>query len=254
MKITNRTDTVLISGPDAGPDAGSDTRLLLPSCLVLLLYILATITTPANASGWSGGVEGGTVVSDAGSQTRLRFNLSNNTRPLTHHLYLEWLRGQDGMDGYAVGYNPRFWITNTYYFFGESRLRTDEVFAIDREISLLAGVGGQLIESSTQALSAEIGLGSRQIEFEMQDEAESQGFGLARLAYYRIFSDLIKFDLDISGVVAEDDVSEYNGEAGISMRVPSGAIRYAYRTRTLKIGDNDSVTNSDSFVSFTYSF
>ena len=231
------------------PFSRTSTLLLRVVALVVAVFVV-----PADASDWRGGVEGGTVVGESGSQTRLRFNLSNDTRPLTHQIYAEWLRGQDGKDGYSVGYNPRYWFGRTYYLFGESRLRTDEAFAIDREILLLAGAGARIIESDTQALFAEIGLGSRRLEFEMQDEATTQGLGVARLGYFRVLADLFKVDLDVSGVVGEDDITEYNGEAGVSMRIPSGAIRYAYRTRSIKIGDNDAVTDDSSYLSFTYGF
>lgn len=219
----------------------------------MVLLLLGLSSTTLSASDWSGGVEGGTVVSDAGSQTRLRLTLSNDTRPLTHFLYIEWLRGDEGNDGYSVGYNPRFWFDEKFYTFGESRLRTDEAFAIDRELLILAGVGGQLLNSDVQNLYLELGLGSRLIEFESEEET-NQGLAIARLGFYRVLADMFKIDLNINGTQSENDISEINGELGLSMRIPSGAIRYAYRSRSIKIGDNQSVSNNDSFLSFTYGF
>ena len=235
-------------------------QLIQCACLKLFVRVLLLMmcgsgvaSNFAFASGWNGGIEGGTVVNSSGNQTRLRLTLNNETRPLTHNLYVEWLRGIEGSDGFSVGYNPRFWFNDKFYIFGESRLRTDETFAIDRELLLLSGVGGQLLNSEAHSMYVELGLGARRIEFESQEET-TQGLGIVRLGYFRVLADLVKLDLDINGTQSEDDISEVRGEVGLSLRIPSGAIRYAYRSRSIKVGDSDTVTDDDSFISFTYGF
>jgi putative salt-induced outer membrane protein YdiY len=224
----------------------------LARALALIIGLLSSWSVSWCIADWSGDVEGGTVVSDSGNQTRLRLTLSNDVRPFTHQIYAEWLRGAENADGYQLGYNPRFWFQDNYYLFGEGRLRVDELFEIEREVLVLAGVGGQFLSSDTQSLYAELGLGSQMIEFE-SDEETTRGLGIARLGFFKSLVDAFKVDLELSGTVS-DDISELKSEVGLSLRVPSGAIRYAYRTRSFKVGDNETVTDDDSFISFTYGF
>lgn len=231
----------------------ADTRITVIKLLLLVASLLIAGASSRSEAEWSGGVEGGTVVDSSGNQTRLRLTLSNNARPFSQYIYAEWLSGNNGEDGYAVGYNPRYWLTDTYYVFGESKYRVDKAFDIDQEIRLLAGLGGQFINSDEQGLYVELGLGSTSIEFTSQSET-SQGLGLARLGYFRQVADIVKLDLELYGSRSEDELTEFNSEAGISLRIPGGAIRYAYRTRSIRIADEDRVSVSDSFVSYTYGF
>lgn len=224
----------------------------LAGVLALFLGLLSPWSVSLCVADWSGDVEGGTVVSSSGNQTRLRLTLSNDVRPFTHQIYAEWLRGAENADGYQLGYNPRFWFRDNYYLFGEGRLRVDELFDIDRELLVLAGVGGQFLSSETQSLYAELGVGSQMVEFE-SDEETTRGLGIARLGFFKSLADAFKVDLELSGTVG-DDISELKSEIGLSLRIPSGAIRYAYRTRSFKVGDNETLTDDDSFISFTYGF
>lgn len=220
---------------------------------MLVAVLLLTATSLRSEAEWSGGIEGGTVVNNSGNQTRLRLTLSNDARPFSHYLYADWLRGNESNDGYAVGYHPRYWLTDVYYAFGESKYRVDKGLGIDREIRFLAGLGGQFLDSDKQGLYSELGVGSSSIEFTSQEES-SQGLGLVRLGYYRLIAEIVKLDLEAYGSRSENEISEFNGEVGLSLRIPAGAIRYAYRSRSIKTADEDRVSSSESYVSYTYGF
>lgn len=211
------------------------------------------LTQPVNAA-WTGGVEGGTVLRDSGNATRLRLVLRKDVRPLSHYVYAEWLRLSSGGNSYSIGYNPRYWFNQTYYSFGESEFRVDETFGIDQEIKLLTGLGGQFLNTEQQSLFVELGVGGRSIEFDGADEASNEALGLARLGYFRTFFDSIKFDLNLSSSRSSEDVDQASGELGLSLRIPNGVVRVAYRSRYQKVGDSESVSDDDSFVSFGYSF
>lgn len=228
--------------------------LRLAACIAITVGVSSLVTGQQAQAEWSGGIEGGTVVRDAGNATRLRLTLRNNERPLTHYLYLEWLRGGNDNNSYSLGYNPRYWFDKTYYTFAESRLRQDEPLSIDQEIQLIAGLGGQFISDKDQGLYVEAGFGGRSIDFDGTDDASNEALGIVRLGYFRSLADTIKLDLALSGTQSSEEVSEASSELGLSLRIPSGAVRVAYRTRYLKVGDNDSLTDDDTFVSFDYSF
>jgi len=226
----------------------------IAACIAISVFMLNVLTMHAAQAAWSGGIEGGTVIRDAGNATRLRLTLSNDERPLTHYLYLEWMRGADDADGYSLGYNPRYWLTETYYAFAESRIRQDEPLNIDQEIKLVGGIGGLFIKEDNQNLYIEAGLGGRTIEFDGVEDTSNEALGLVRLGYFRSLADAIKFDAMFSGTQSSDEVTEASSEVGLSLRIPSGAVRVAYRTRYLRVGDNDSISDDDTFVSFDYGF
>jgi len=223
-------------------------------CRCLSASLVCALYTHSVTAEWTGGIEGGTVVRDAGNATRLRLVLRNDTRPFSQYIYAEWLRSGSESNSYSVGYNPRYWLNNTYYTFGESRFRADDFLGIDQEFKLLAGVGAQLAATGQQALYIELGAGGRSIEFDGMDDTSTEAFGVTRLGYFRTLADTLKFDLSLDASLSSEDVTESSGEAGLSLRIPNGVIRVAYRSRYLQIGDNDSVTDNDAFVSFGYDF
>ncbi|MFK7992853.1 MAG: DUF481 domain-containing protein [Granulosicoccus sp.] len=224
------------------------------NCQWLAVFLMSVLLSGSAMAEWTGGIEGGTVVRDSGNATRLRVVLSNNTRPLSQYIYAEWLRSGAERNSYSVGYNPRYWLNNTYYTFGESEVRVDDFLGIDQELRLLAGLGGQFLNSAEQALYIELGVGGRSIEFDNMENTRNEALGLARLGYFRTVADAIKFDLKLSGGLSSDEVTEASGEIGVSLRVPNGAVRLAYRSRYLQVEDFESITDNDSFVSFGYSF
>lgn len=226
--------------------------------LVVILSCVGLMQT-AKAE-WTGGIEGGTVVRDAGNANRIRLVLRNNDIPFSQYLYAEWLSTGEGGSNYAIGYNPRYWLTEKNYVFGESEFRVDEALGIDREIRLLGGVGRQIISTEQQGLFVEAGLGGRsttRVALNSADEdtdTATGALGLARLGYFRTVADLVKLDLSVSGTRDSEEVSEATSEVGVSLRLPQGSVRLAYRSRYLKLGKADAVTDNDSFISFGYSF
>lgn len=219
--------------------------------ITLLLCPIFFICIPAHAE-WTGGVEGGTVIRDDGSATRLRFKAANNSRPLSHYLYADWLRTDDGENSYALGYNPRYWINQQLYAFGEARARVDKPLSIDSEQLFVAGVGYQVIASQTTSLWGEAGVGQRSTEFSDNSD-NSEMLGIVRAGFYQVLADLLRFEADVD-VVSGETLTETTAEAGVAIRVAGGAMKLSYRTRQLKPDGGETVSDSDSFVSFTYGF
>lgn len=225
------------------------TRELLRLLLVLSTLMLTTINARAE---WSGGVEGGTVIRDAGNATRLRLKLTNNERPLSHYIYADWLQNANGGDSYSIGYNPRYWLSQSLYVLGEARWRVDKPLAINQESLLLLGIGNQFIASNEQALWAEIGAGQRATTFD--DESESnETIALARAGFFQVIADQLRLELNADALQGAE-IGEIVAEAGLAWRLATGAVKYSYRTRRIKADGLPAVTDSDSFVSFTYGF
>lgn len=218
--------------------------------LVAMVVSLGGVSNAA--ADWSGGIEGGTVVNgDGENATRLRLKMSNETRPLSHYVYADWIRsGTD--NSFEAGYKPKYWFGEAFYVFGEASTRRDKPRFIDRELFGLTGVGIEFLRNENQSLYAELGAGYRATEFENGTE-EDDTTGVARAGFQQILSDLISLELEGSSNVS-DKLSRSVAEAGIAVRIPGGALKYSYRTQRNKVGDADAVTASESFVSFTYGF
>lgn len=219
-----------------------------------VLFALVTCFHSVTHAEWRGGVEGGTVLRDSGTATRLRLTLRNDKRPLSHFLFAEWIRSDAVGNDLTIGYNPRFWIDSTYYVFGESSLRTVNTLGIERDLTGVAGMGGQFINQPEQSFFAEVGLGGRSIEFEGSEEANTETLGVARLGYNRVLVDAFRFDISIRSSFSSEDVNEATSEVGLSVRVPNGSIRLAHRNRFLQSGDADAISEGDTFISFGLGF
>lgn len=222
-------------------------------CAILLFAIVVGCQSSALAE-WTGGVEGGTVLRDSNTASRLRLTLRNNERPLTHYLYAEWLRFDGVGNDLSIGYNPRYWFDETYYVFGESGFRTVNTLGIDRDLTVISGVGGQFINDNIQTLFAEVGVGGRSLEFDESEEAITETLGVARVGYNRVFADSFRFDLSFRTIASSEEVNEAISEVGLSVRVPNGSIRAAYRNRYFKSGDAEAISDGDTLLSFGLGF
>jgi len=149
---------------------------------------------------------------------------------------------------------PTRWVTTrvTGFVFGEARLRVDKPLAIDNETLLVVGVGNQFIASEDRALWAEIGAGQRNTEFE-NDTSTNETIALARAGFFQTIADQLRLELDIDAVQGET-LAQLTTEAGVAWRIGSGAIKYSYRSRSIKPDGGDTVSDDDAFVSFTYGF
>jgi len=222
--------------------------------LTLITFIVAPTMALAD---WTGGIEGGQVITGDNKGTKIRLKLSNSERPFSQAFHADWIRSENDDDSYEIGYTPRYWFSEQAYAFGEGTVQTSNVANVELQNSLLAGVGIQLIDTESQKLFAEAGAGQLFTKLEMvapgQESTETSGIAIGRLGASQILSDLIKLELDADYATAEDLVTT-SAEAGISIRASGGAIKYSYRTRTSQFGDEDRISTNDSSISFNYGF
>lgn len=229
------------------------------ACTAIRVCIIGSIALSfpvLSQADWTGGIEGGTVIDGDETGTRLRFKASNSDRPFSQQIYADWIQG-DG-NGYEIGYIPKYWFSDKTYAFAEGSIRTAKSQLIDREARVLGGLGIQLISTDSQSLFAEAGVGQVSTKFTTVDidgenTTSDTQIAQARFGAVQTLSDLIKFELDGVYSTAEDIVQS-SAEAGISLAIPGGAIKYSYRVRSTEVGDADPVSNTDSSVSFTYGF
>lgn len=223
------------------------------SFTVLTIAFACTIAPICVLAEWTGGLEGGSVVRDGDNATRLRGYLSLNERPVSHYLYAEWYRSNN--DSVELGYKPRYWLSDKLYVFGDGRLRLEKALGIDRDTLLIGGLGAQLISTERQQLWLEAGLGYRMIDFTSDtglDDADEQ-VGTVRGGASQVLSDLFKLHLD-ADVFSSPSYTQSQLEAGISMRIPQGAVRLSHRLRRVDIDGIDAVNDSETAVGITVGF
>jgi len=223
------------------------------TALRLVLLISVMLFTSPVWSDWTFGVEGGSIIRDGDSATRIRFRASLDERPLSQLLYADWVLS--GSESYELGYKPTYWFSDDIYAFGEGRLRIEDALSIDRDTLALAGIGLKLLTTRTQQVSFEAGLGYQVIDYASQtglDEASS-GVGVLRGRGSQVLSDLFKLELD-ADLFATDTFLESRLEAGISMRLQRGAVKLSYRVRRLDLDDQEAISDSDTAVGFTVGF
>lgn len=218
------------------------------------LLLTAMLTSSDLLADWTGGIEGGQVIDGADKGSKIRFNISNSDRPFSQAFYADWIRG-DGST-YEVGYTPRYWFTEKTYAFGEGSVKNSNAFNIDRQTRALAGVGIQLIDSESRSLFAEAGAGQLMTKYEFDNattDTDSSGIATARIGAIQVLGELIKFEINADYSSADETIQQ-TAEAGVSVRVPGGAVKYSRRFRSIAIGDLDATDVTDSSVSFNYGF
>ena len=227
----------------------------IPNGLCALVMTTSLVTmAPVTSSyaAWSGGLEGGTVFRDGGNATRLRLKLQNPVRPWSHYLYVDWIRGGGGGNSYEAGYLPRYWFDNNFYTFGEASVRVDDPLSIDRQRQFVAGLGYQWRPLKNQFISVEAGAAHQRTEFRNAADVDDT-LGLLRADFSQVLSNLLRLELDLDYTDGEA-LRQATAEASIAIRVPSGAIKFSYRTRRISPDNADTIEDSDSFVSFRYGF
>ena len=219
-----------------------------------LVLLLCTLLLPvANGEEWTGGVEGGSVIRDGDSATRLRLVASLDERPLSHYVYAEWVRSDTS--SYELGYKPRYWFSDNVYSFGEGRLRLDDAVSIDRDTLILGGLGIQLVATAARQVSLEAGLGYQLIDYAEETGLDEVGSGVGVVRGYasQILSDLFRVELN-ANVFTSDSYFESNLEAGVSMRLAQGAIKVSHRIRRIDSDGLAELDDSDTVVAFTVGF
>ena len=219
----------------------------------LALLICATVLPATTWAEWTGGIEGGSVIRDGDSATRIRVRASLDERPLSHYLYAEWVRSDTS--SYEFGYKPRYWFTSKVYGFGEGRLRIEDALSIDRDTLLLGGAGIQLVATKARQVSFEAGVGYQLIDYAEDTGLDEVGEGVGTLRGYasQTLSHLFKLELD-ADVFSSQSYLQSQLEAGVSMRLQQGAIKVSHRIRRVDIDGLDTINDSDTAVAFTVGF
>ena len=228
-------------------------KRVLQHAAVLVVVALSSLSlTPSSSwAEWDGGIQGGAVLRNGETSNRLRAFLSNQSRPLSHFIYADWIFSS-GDDSYELGYRPRYWLTDALYSFGALAFRTDNAIGIDTETSEALGLGYTFLNTDTQTAFAEVAVGARQITFS-NDELDdlSQGFTQARAGYSQLLGQAARFQLNGSAMYAED-IQESVGEISVTIFLNTLALTLGYRIIEQRIFDSPTISDDTTTVSINY--
>ena len=222
-----------------------------------LTAMLATIPLSVSAE-WTGRIEGGKVLSDNNGGTGIELTVENNARPFTQEITAEWLQLDSGINSYELGYRPEYWLNDFTYVYGEGALRAFDSLSLDNyRTGLGAGIGIELRNSATEQLTAEIGITQLTTisvaTIDNEEFDESTLFTGALVEGYKVLYESFRLELEAE-YLTSDLLDIGTAELGIVYKISNGAIKYSYRYINTTIGEGDAITDTDSAISFLYSF
>ncbi len=201
---------------------------------------------------WSGGMEAGTQLG-SGQNPALRFYARNQNDPLSHYIYLDWIRNS-GSSSYRLGYNPTYAISHSLYSFGEFNIEQDDPGGIAREVGARVGVGNHLFRTKNSRFTVQTGIGGTKIELANGDKPDPEGYFFLGGLFTAKLIGLLRFDA-VAETTTGDSVVLTKGEAGVSLRVgPNTSLKYAYTFNRYDLKDSPDVVDEDSFLTMTYGF
>ena len=143
-------------------------------------------------------------------------------------------------------------FTDNAYLFGDGRFGVNGNLLIDQSRYLVGGVGYEPIRTDTTNVFAEIGAGAQEFDFESGTET-SEAIGVARAVALHRPTDNVQLSAEIDANRGED-VERADFEVGISLRIPTGSLRYSYRKQWLRVDGGDLVEDDVAFFSYGFGF
>ena len=113
-------------------------------------------------------------------------------------------------------------------------------------------MGYEPIRTDTTNVFAEIGAGAQEFDFESGTET-SEAIGVARAVALHRPTDNVQLSAEIDANRGED-VERADFEVGISLRIPTGSLRYSYRKQWLRVDGGDLVEDDVAFFSYGFGF
>jgi len=219
------------------------------------LFKLSLLLSTSTAAGtcladWTGGIEAGARIGE--NAPALRFFAANDSHPLSHYAYLDWIRDSSNSN-YRIGYNPKFKVSESVYSFGRFSIEDDDPGAVDREIDAVVGVGNNLFRRGSTQIKVETGLGAEFLSFDDSTESD-EGFVFLAGNISTGVLPIVRFDMQIN-TQASNDQTVLDGEAAFSIPIaPGTALSYVYRVTRRDLEDRDDTVDEETFVKVVYGF
>jgi len=122
-------------------------------------------------------------------------------------------------------------------------------------IKLATNPNTGFLNTASTNFFAEVGQGKTTTKYAAETGFAEQDTDstIARVGASQVLTDFFKLELD-GEYKLSDPVDRTTAEAGLSFKVPGGAIKYTYRVRSEEPNGQPAIDTTDSFVSFNYGF
>ncbi len=163
--------------------------------------------------GWTGSIALGAVVSSGNTET---VNLSGDAtakldnRHWRHKLEASALMAESEntktAERYLLGYKADYKVSRRSYLFGALRAEFDQFSGYDQQLSATVGYGYRLLDSGTDTLDLEVGVGMRKNKLDTGD-TESETVGRLAGDYVHRFSETAEFRQGLLLLSGENNTS-----------------------------------------------
>lgn len=211
------------------------TRTLTRPSLAAVLLLAAL---PATAQ-WTGRGEAGLAFADGNSDSRTanaRIEATHNRDRWEHKLNLGGLYMRSGGDTAAkrwdIGGQSRFDFRPNTFWYGGARYEEDRFSGFRYQALLTTGVGRRFIDNDRTRLSAQVGVGYKQLEtLAVPTSEDSSITGVASMDFRHQITDTTTVFDRFGGEFGEDNNFMQN-EAGVTVKVTDRmALALAYTVR-----------------------
>lgn len=233
---------------------------LAPITMILKVIGFCTLLPITANADWTGDISGEQVLDGDDKGSRIRFEMSNSDRPFSQAVYADYIKLDDSGSGYAIGYDPQYWVSEKFYVFGTGSVQTSANDAVDYTRSLGGGVGVEIINTQYQELSATLGavqdaqIFDKDFVLDGEDDTTTAVSTFVTLGGEQQISDFFKFGLDLGYSIGESS-NVSSATASIKLGIPGGgALVYNYSLQSEKPDVGDTIESKGSSISFQYGF
>ncbi len=216
---------------------------------------------PAFAA-WTGEAELGAAISGGNTETTVvnaKLDMDAAADRWRHNIFGDVFYSEDNSvktaERFAIGYKPRYFMTEKDYVFGLLRYDQDEFGGYDGRWTEVLGYGRQILNNKVHYLDGEIGVGARQTEF-TNDDSSDEVIGFLGLKYVGRISDTARFSETLRAEIGEDNTF-IESITGLGMTVTdsvSAKLTYTVRHNTDIEGAQGKKTDSITGVNVVYGF
>ncbi|MFK7890973.1 MAG: YdiY family protein [Granulosicoccus sp.] len=154
----------------------------------------------------------------------------------------------DNSDRLALGYQPKYFLSDRTYAFGILDWEQDKPADIDSSTRQIIGIGHQFFSNESGFLSAEVGIGNKNTELVSGGDVDG-GIGYLGLNYLNRINENVTFNADLRSDFGSDNTFVELG-LGVAFKISEKlALKVSHFSRSnsdLDSGDNPLSSSSDS--------
>lgn len=218
-------------------------------------------------SAWTGDFELGYSSSSGNTENtslNAKMDIDQASGDWRHNIFGDIYYAESGGDKtaerYAVGYKPRYFMTDVDYLFGLLRYDADEFSFIDNRYTEVAGYGRLFLNNDKYYWDGEIGLGARQTDYlddpSTVDLSDNETIGFLGTKFSVRVSQNARFIETLRAEIGEDN-TYIESITGLQLAIAgdlSASITYTARHNTDIVGVLGEKTDTITGVNLVYSF